>query len=346
MAHSVMTVKRPPLVLLALLGLFAQLGWSEDALGQTSASDRALSEMLFRQGREQMDQGQTEAACAKFDESYRLDPALGTLLNLAVCHEKLGRLASAWAEYNHAAATARRAGDEARLQYAQEASRRLDGKFATLLIRLTAPAGQSGNYEINLDGRVLRAAALDTPIPVDPGRHQLSVTADGFAPHRQTIEVSGEAKQLSVEVPALRPLPTPAESGAVSTRGSVAPTAQAPAADNQRGVSRQTWGIIVTSAGLAGLAVAGGFGIRALTKKGERDDLCDGGVCPTQAGIEAHQAANEAATIANIAAATGGALLAAGVVILLWDGGEESGTQQALLQSTKHGTTLCWQGTW
>ena len=75
---------------------------------EAATSQRALAEVLFRQGRELMAQGRVADACGKFAESLRLDVALGTSLNLAVCLETQGRLASAWSEYNRAAAIARR----------------------------------------------------------------------------------------------------------------------------------------------------------------------------------------------------------------------------------------------
>src|SRR5262245_9051827 len=56
----------------------------------------AASEALFRAGRDAMQHGDARTACAKFRESYRLDRALGTLLNIAVCEEALGELSAAW----------------------------------------------------------------------------------------------------------------------------------------------------------------------------------------------------------------------------------------------------------
>ena len=53
-------------------------------------------------------------ACLKFEESQRLDPSGGTILNLASCHEREGRLARAWSEFSDAATMAIRDGKHER----------------------------------------------------------------------------------------------------------------------------------------------------------------------------------------------------------------------------------------
>ncbi|MCL2451247.1 MAG: hypothetical protein FWD17_20060, partial [Polyangiaceae bacterium] len=61
------------------------------AFAQT-ASEEAAAEALFEQGRDLMLAGRVAEACPKFAESERLDPAPGTLLNLATCYERNGQV--------------------------------------------------------------------------------------------------------------------------------------------------------------------------------------------------------------------------------------------------------------
>src|SRR5690349_9072722 len=55
----------------------------------------ARAAALFKEGREAMVHGNAATACPKFAESQRLDPAAGTLRNLALCEEAIGELAKA-----------------------------------------------------------------------------------------------------------------------------------------------------------------------------------------------------------------------------------------------------------
>ena len=74
------------------------LSLARPALAQPTESV-AAAEQLFEQARALFDKGNFADACPRFGASYKLDPALGTLLNMATCYEMLGHIASAWGHY-------------------------------------------------------------------------------------------------------------------------------------------------------------------------------------------------------------------------------------------------------
>jgi Flp pilus assembly protein TadD len=103
----------------APLALLVALASARTSLAQTSATDKAAVRALFDEGKRLMDAGQFAQACPKFADSEKLDPDVGTLLDLGVCYEKNGQTASAWATYKEAASAAANAGEAAREKYAR-----------------------------------------------------------------------------------------------------------------------------------------------------------------------------------------------------------------------------------
>jgi hypothetical protein len=310
---------------------------SAGARAAESATDRALAEALFRDARALMDQGQAARACPKLVESYRLDPQLGTLLNLAVCHEQAGQLASAWARYGEAAALARQKGDPARQAFAEDGARRLDGRFATLAISLSPAFTEIRDLRFVLDHRELGRAVVDTPIPVDPGTHELVVQADGYSPWSQTLEVS----------PASPPAPLPGAAPPLPPPAATAPAVPpAPAESATPGSTQRFWGLVAGATGVAGVGVSLGFGAHALSEKHSRDDLCPNGRCSTQAGVDAHRSANTAATIANVAGVAGAALLGTGLVLYFTAPHATAGSTGGARSLSLGWGSVAWEGTW
>src|SRR5262245_3168255 len=117
----------------ALLWLVA-VSSSRAALAQQG--DKAAAETLFTEGRTLMQAGRYDVACDNLAESQRLDPAVGTLLNLADCREHQGRTATAWAIWLEAAAAARTAGQAERESLARQRAEALKTRLVTLTIEV------------------------------------------------------------------------------------------------------------------------------------------------------------------------------------------------------------------
>jgi hypothetical protein len=193
---------------------FVGLALTREARAQSNA---ALAEQLFLDGQKLMEASDYAAACPKFADSQRLDPALGTLMHLASCHEKAGRTATAWSEFSDAAALAHKANQTDRENFARSHASALEGQLQKLIIELPrAPEGTT----IRLDGAVLPTGVLGTEIPLDPGEHSLEVSAPGKKTWRQAKLNLGPSAMVSRVQVALEDEAAP---------GSPAPSSDVPA---------------------------------------------------------------------------------------------------------------------
>src|SRR5262249_17702632 len=138
----------------------------------------------------------------KLAESQRLAPGTGALLALALCHEKEGKTASAWAEFREVAPVARRDGRADRSQMAEEHAAALEPKLARLTVTGDPETAGVVGLVVRRDGAEMNRAAWGTPAPVDAGEWRLEASAPGRLPWRTVVTIrDGEDK--SVAVPAL-----------------------------------------------------------------------------------------------------------------------------------------------
>lgn len=212
---------------LLFLATVVAIVWVTPRVG-AQAVDPAAAEAVFRAGREAARAGYHGLACEKFRESYRLQPAVGTVLNIAICEEELGELASAWQHYHEV--LQRLAPDDARTAVAKMGVERLEPRVPRLVIRLAkrAPA----DTRVERAGVVLTAASFDVPLPVNPGDHVVLVKATGrdVAQYHFTL---AEAEVLELEVapgPALSLEPGDVDAEQV---GEAEPTSPAPSREDR-----------------------------------------------------------------------------------------------------------------
>lgn len=280
------------------------LSVSNGAFGQASPAPNSvkLADQRFSEALAMMDAKRYAEACALFEESQRLAPASGTLLNLADCYQELGHLAKAYEAFSEAYAQALRTGNVARQQVAKKRSEALAPKLAHVVV--TVPEVAPG-LTVLLDGVDLPSTSWAKPKAVDPGSHGLRVTAPG----RKALEIAlpplAAGATRTVEVPPLEPL---AGTNEQATDGSEPSSNQA--------TDWQTVGAI-TGAAVGTIAAVGGtfFGLHSRSKHEESDRYCDGDTCSEQRGVEAMNdaiVAGNRATACFIVAGVG--LGAAGVL--------------------------------
>ena len=86
-------------VLASLSALLAALLLAAPPASAQPVTSTGQAESLFRDGQKLTAEGKLAEACIAFEGSYRLDPVLSTLLNVANCRENNGQFATAWSAF-------------------------------------------------------------------------------------------------------------------------------------------------------------------------------------------------------------------------------------------------------
>jgi hypothetical protein len=248
----------------ALLAGLALATASRQAHAAPTDQDKALASSLFDQARALLGDGKVADACRKLEESRRLDPLPGTLLNLAVCHEKEGLLASAFAEFREARAMAERDNRPDRITLADEHMHAMEPKISALVITVDPGADVPG-LTITRDATPIGRATWGARIPMDPGEHVVEASAPNKKPWKTTVTVLVDGNVQTVSVKALEdatPAPPPVVAAAVDAHG---PSSPPDAGPSPKGLSSQRIGALVSGgAGVVALGVGSYFGIRAI----------------------------------------------------------------------------------
>lgn len=307
------------------------LGLPGSAWAQAAGSgNQATAEALFSEGRSLAAKGRYAEACPKFEASQQLDPGLGTVLNLADCYEKLGKTASAWAEYRTAIPLARAAGSKTRLDLATSRATALESQLSKVTIRVSSAASSVPGLEIKRDGAPVLQAELDSALPVDPGPHTFEASAPGKRAWSTTVRVSADAPNVIVEIPALADAASEPAAAPIAAQESSAPKPEAAPAE-QAGSTQRTAAIAVGAVGVAGLGLGTVFGILAKNKWSDAKAQCSNypSACSPE-GIDLNSTASSQATISTVAFIAGGAALATGVVLWVTAGHKDANHGVAL----------------
>lgn len=274
---------------LCVLALSTVLLWQLPAV----AGDAATAREQLKIGYLLAQEGKCEQAVLHLRESLRLDPKAITLINLADCEEKLGKLADAMAHWVDARA---RAVSEAQRPIEEEATARLNAlepRLARLTITLakTSPA----NATVERDGVVLGSPSLGIALPVDPGRHVIVVKAEGHADATTELTLrEGEAKRVELTI------------------GAVAEAPKALVRPAEKSESSQALPWIGFGVAGAGAAVGAITGLMALNAGNEAESACPNRTC-TRPALDDVESGRTMATVSTVAFIVAGASAALGI---------------------------------
>jgi hypothetical protein len=287
------------------LALGLLLAASSSAMAaEPNAKDPAAADALFRDGRKAMQAGNYAVACPKFQESYRLDPAPGTLLNLGDCEEKQGHLAAAWQYFRDAE---QRLGSDERAGIAKQRWEALDARLAFVTFKL--PANAPPDTKVVRDDVELRAAALTVALPIDPGPHVVRVRAPGHVETKIDLSLkSGERKEVPLEIGAAAP------SSAASDNNNKGGSSFSTSDPNQR-PNYLPW--IAYSVAAAGLITMGIGAWQVLDAKSVVEEKCDPNKLCEQAGLDAADKGKAFSIVGTVGGAVFLLGAAAGTYLLL-----------------------------
>ena len=308
-------------------------------LGVTSpalAQDKYFEER-YAQALKDRDDGQYEKACpmikrivdARTAASFDPGKGLGARVELAVCYEKQGKLASAIEQYSLVETLADAADQKDRVQKAHARVEALRPKVALLTLVAPADLAMVPGLVVRVDENVVDVRSWGTPLPIDPGKHTISVTAPNRRLESQTVDIAQNGVRVSAKLGAPSPV-TPAASspltGATSAR-SVGPAAgERVATLTVQSDTERSWQRPVALGGLAlgvvALSVGIGLGVDAMSKRdglrahcrtdaGSAEDVCD------KTGIDLRSAGLTSANVSTVALVGGGVAVAAGLVLWL-----------------------------
>ena len=200
---------RLPNTLRGVLGA-TLIGWITLHASEARAQDeKARAALLAREAEDLLGQGKVPEACEKLHDSQILDPRGSTILDLALCREKEGRIGTAYVLFDRAEKIAL---DEKRSDRATTAKAHKNALYLKLA-RVTVNVPK----EVVVPGIEVRVGIANDPkglnlvpesewgkgFPADPGQVKVMVTAPNKATWEQTFDLKAGARN-TVTVPALK----------------------------------------------------------------------------------------------------------------------------------------------
>jgi hypothetical protein len=269
--------------------------------------DAAAALKLDKQGQALEKKKAWEDARAAYQKSLELRDMAETRIRLAGVEEKLGNLVES-AQALEQALEAKNLSFAARTR----AKAKLKGiKKRIPVLALELPASFSGT--VRVDDHELGAAELATPVPLNPGSHEVKAEAEGYKPFTESVTLKEkEKKNLTI-------LMTEAAKDVAA-----APPAPAEDAPKKKKGGDKTLAYVSLGVGAVGVVVGSVFALQAKSTKSELDSNCKSGVC-SESQRHLYDKGKNQANIATVGFVVGAVGLGVGTVLLLTGGDSKEG---------------------
>lgn len=282
------------------------------AFSSTAWADKDRADKLFEDGRKYLAAKEYALACTAFEQSHEADPAIGTQLNIALCYEDWGKIASAYRAYLEAERLAQSKGDD-RARGARKKVDELDPKVPRVTLEIPPDADPSA--VIFFDNKEIETSKLQEALLVDPGKHTIEARVPGKPAKVTEIEVTaGEKRVLAVEVP------TPDAIVVVKT--------------TPRSKGKLYGGLALTVGGAAAIGVAAFVSLAARQDYSDAVENCPGLVCRSRSSYDTTQDARSRANLMTYVGAGGVVLAGVGVYLMVTSGGKKESSAPAAVSIT------------
>ncbi|HEY8076491.1 MAG TPA: hypothetical protein VIF62_20340 [Labilithrix sp.] len=296
----------------AKLVFVACLSYAGTAAAQNA--ERGVAQSLFEEGVRLMRAKNYAEACPKLAESHRLDPAGGTVFNLASCLEQDGKLASAFVAYDEALSRAKKDGNKKRADVAEKRMAEIRPRISRVTI--TVAKSDDAKPDVRFDGTPIAEQAWGLAFYADVGTHTITAEAPGHKPFRADVRLDANDQHfvnvpiLLVDPSAAAPPPpvVPPPTDAHPPPKEAPPPPPAP----ERGPL--PWILVGTGAALIGAGAI--TGVLAFSKHSDSNRECPDGAC-TSAGVSDEHQANTFAWVSDITIPLGVIAAAAGTWLLI-----------------------------
>ena len=286
------------------------------ALCAVADANKDKADALFKQGKKLMADKRYADACEAFEKSYKLDPVIGTKLNVAKCYEDWGKIGRAFIAYQEAEKMAKDAKDP-REPKIHEIVVGLGPSVPRLTIKL--PKDAPPDLEVKLDTK--KVTTFGEPLVIDPGPHTIEWKLGGSKQKKNKVVLvdRGGESEVSIDVPR----PEASEDDAAASGDVVSgtekppePAAEAPKSPDR---TQHIAGLALGGAGVVALGVSSYMTLSARGKYNDALDMYCGGMAnncdPT--GLEITRDARSTANKATIVFLAGAAMVGGGVALYL-----------------------------